>query len=104
MTPRDGPWFDDDQRIGGQFKLLVGAEYSFPLFTRAVRGVAFSDMGTVEEDFELTSWRASAGFGVRIFIENYFGPIPLEFNLAFPLAQNSDDDTQVFSFAIGITF
>lgn len=104
VTPRDGPFFDDDQRIGGEFKLLLGAEYSFPLFAKAVRGVAFSDMGTVEEDFELTSWRASAGFGVRIFIENYFGPIPLEFNLAFPLAQNSDDDTQVFSFAIGITF
>ena len=104
VTPRDGPFFDDDQRIGGEFKFLAGAEYSFPLFATAVRGVVFSDMGTVEEDLELSSWRASAGFGVRIFIENYFGPIPLEFNLAFPLAKDSDDDTQAFSFAMGITF
>ena len=104
VTPRDGPPFDDDQRIGGQFKALAGAEYSFPLFAKTIRGVVFTDMGTVEEDFELTSWRASAGFGVRIFIENYFGPIPLEFNLAFPLAKDDDDDMQAFSFAIGITF
>jgi len=104
VTPRDGPFFDDDQRIGGAFKFLTGAEYSFPMFGKALRGVVFSDMGTVEEDVGLTSWRASVGFGVRIFIENYFGPIPLEFNLAFPLAQDSDDDTQAFSFAIGLTF
>lgn len=104
VTPRDGPFFDDDQRIGGQFKLLTGAEYSFPMFAKAVRGVVFTDMGTVEEDLELTSWRASVGFGVRIFIENYFGPIPLEFNLAFPIAQDTNDDTQAFSFAIGVTF
>ncbi len=104
VTPRDGPFFDDDQRIGGHFKLLAGAECSFPLFAETIRGVLFTDMGTVEEDFELTSWRASVGFGVRIFIENYFGPIPLEFNLAFPLAKDGQDDTQAFSFAIGITF
>ena len=79
-------------------------EYAFPLFAKALRGVVFSDMGTVEEDLELTSWRASVGFGVRIFIENYFGPIPLEFNLAFPLASDSADETQAFSFAIGLTF
>ena len=104
VTPRDGPFFDDDQRIGGEFKFLTGAEYSFPMFAKALRGVVFTDMGTVEEDLELTAWRASVGFGVRIYIENYFGPIPLEFNLAFPIAKDTDDDTQAFSFAIGVTF
>ncbi len=104
VTPRDGPFFDDDQRIGGDFELLAGAEYAFPLFSDTFRGVVFSDMGTIEEGFELTDWRASVGFGVRIFIENFLGPIPIELNLALPIAKDGNDDTQVFSFAIGLTF
>jgi len=103
ISPRDGFWFDDDQRIGGNFKVLTGAEYSFPLWTNVFRGVLFSDMGTVEEDFELTSWRASVGLGLRIYVER-LGPIPFEFNLAWPMSSESEDDTQVFSFALGITF
>jgi outer membrane protein insertion porin family len=102
VTPRDGPYFNDDQGIGGKFKALAGAEYSFPLFAKTFRGVVFSDMGTVEEDFELTQWRASVGVGLRVTIEAVT-PIPFEFNLAFPVAKDEDDDTQVFSFALGIS-
>lgn len=103
ISPRDGPFFDDDQRIGGSFRLLTGAEYSFPLWAEKMRGLLFTDMGTVEEGLELTSWRASIGVGMRIYLD-LFGPVPLEFNLAFPAASDGHDDLQAFSFAIGLTF
>jgi len=100
ISPRDG--FRDD-RIGGDFELLANAQYSFPLVGKTVRGVTFLDMGTVEEDFEITDWRASVGFGLRIYIK-LFGPIPLAFDIAAPIASDSDDDTQVFNFSFGTTF
>jgi len=91
------------ERIGGDFSLLTGAELSFPLFGKELRGVLFTDMGTVEEDLELTNWRASVGFGVRVLVR-YFGPIPLSFDFAWPVAKDAEDDLQTFSFTFGTTF
>jgi outer membrane protein insertion porin family len=100
VSPRDGL---DDDPIGGDFMLLTGLEYSFPLFAENVRGIVFTDMGTVEDGLNLTTWRASAGVGVRFTID-FFGPVPFEFALAAPLSKDEDDETQVFSFFIGTTF
>jgi outer membrane protein assembly complex protein YaeT len=100
ISPRDGI---RDDRIGGDFMFLTNAEYSFPLMGKVVRGVTFMDMGTVEPDFGINSWRASVGFGARIYIK-YFGPIPLAFDFAFPIAKEDEDDTQVFNFSFGTTF
>lgn len=100
ISPRSG---FHDQKIGGDFLLLANSQYSFPLVGKTVRGVTFLDMGTVEEDFGINSWRASVGVGARIYIK-YFGPIPLSFDLAFPIGSDSEDDTQVFSFSFGTTF
>ena len=69
----------------------------------ALRGVAFADMGTVEQDYEITTWRASIGGGIRLLVD-FFGPIPLEFDLAVPLSRDDDDDRQIFSFFFGTTF
>ncbi|HUW84592.1 MAG TPA: outer membrane protein assembly factor BamA [Phycisphaerae bacterium] len=92
-----------DDRIGGRTLLLTGAEYSFPVYGKSVRGLLFTDMGSVEEDFELTSWRLTLGFGARIVVQ-YFGPVPLSFDFGFPVARDSDDDEQIFSFSFGATF
>jgi len=100
ISPRAG-WRKD--RVGGDFTLLTNAQYSFPLVGEVIRGVTFLDMGTVEEDFGINSWRASAGFGVRVYIK-YFGPIPMSFDFAFPIATEDEDDEQVFSFSFGTTF
>jgi outer membrane protein insertion porin family len=100
ITPRDG--FRDDP-VGGDFLVLTNAQYSFPLVGKTVRGVAFTDMGTVEEDFRLSSWRASVGVGARIYIK-YFGPIPLSFDVALPVAKDDDDDLQWFNFSFGTSF
>ena len=68
-----------------------------------LRGVVFIDTGTVEEKFTFTSYRASAGVGVRWTVP-FFGPIPISFDFGFPLNKDDDDDTQIFSFSLGWTF
>ena len=100
VSPRDGI---RNNRIGGDFMLLAGAEYSFPLFAKAIRGVFFTDMGTVEREFGLRSWRAAVGGGIRLTLE-IFGTVPMEFDLAYPLAKEDGDDTRIFSFFIGLPF
>lgn len=100
VSPRAGL---RDDRVGGDFLLLTNAEYSFPLIGKTVRGATFLDMGTVERDFGVHSWRAAVGFGARIYVK-YFGPIPLAFDFAFPIAEEDDDDRQVFNFSFGATF
>jgi outer membrane protein insertion porin family len=60
-------------------------------------------MGTVEEDVGVTEWRAAAGLGIRLTID-YFGPIPMAFDFAWPISKGGDDDTQVFSFSLGAMF
>lgn len=100
VSPRGGI-FDDP--IGGQFILLAGGEYSFPLYGRTFRGVTFMDMGTVEDGFTITTWRASVGFGLRVQVD-FFGPVPIVFDFGFPIAKDEDDDTQVFNFAFGAAF
>lgn len=107
ISPRDGPlgshFFFSNQRLGGDFLFLMNAEYSFPLVGTSLRGVTFVDMGTVEQNVQITEWRSAAGLGARIYIP-FFGPIPLSFDFAWPITRESKDDTRVFSFAFGTTF
>ena len=100
VTPRSGVF---DNAIGGKFILLTGGEYSFPLYGKTFRGVTFLDMGTVEEDFEISSWRAAVGFGLRIQVD-FFGPVPIVLDFGFPITKDDDDNTRVFNFAFGASF
>lgn len=100
ITPRAGLFND---KVGGDFILLAGAEYSVPLYADNVRGVAFLDMGTVEKDFGIHSWRAAVGFGLRINL-NFFGPVPIVFDFGFPIAEEEEDNNQVFNFSVGASF
>ncbi|NOT02463.1 MAG: outer membrane protein assembly factor BamA [Phycisphaerales bacterium] len=89
--------------IGGDYALTSSVEYTFPLAAEVLRGVVFTDMGTVEEDFEITTWRAAVGVGLRFEIE-LFGPVPIELDLAAPISKDGEDDTRAFSFFIGGSF
>ncbi len=100
VSPRAGI-FDD--RVGGKFIVLTGAEYSVPLYGKNIRGVTFIDMGTVEEDFGITSWRVAVGLGLRVHV-NFFGPVPIVLDFGFPVAKEHDDDTRVFTFSFGASF
>ncbi|MGB0714314.1 MAG: outer membrane protein assembly factor BamA [Phycisphaerae bacterium] len=89
----------DDTNVGGDYLLLLGAEYAFPLFGENVRGHVFLDTGTAGRG----GYRAAAGVGVRIVVE-LLGPLPLEFNIALPISSEELDDEQVFSFLVGTLF
>jgi len=93
--------------IGGETMFFAGAEYTFPIIGTPregqIRGVLFLDTGTVEEDFSLTTYRASIGAGIRWTVP-FFGPIPISLDFGFPLSKGDEDDEQVFSFSLGWTF
>ncbi len=89
--------------IGGDFKLTANIEYTFPLMGDVLRGVLFTDMGTVEESLTIQDWRVSVGIGVRFTIE-LFGPLPIEVDFGFPVVRGEDDEERVVSFFIGSVF
>ena len=64
-----------------------------------LRGHIFLDTGTAGTG----SYRAAIGTGVRLVIKA-LGPMPLELNVAIPIASDSDDEDQVFSFLVGSLF
>ena len=79
-------------------------EYLFPLTADdMIHGVAFCDFGTVEENVALhgDNFRVAPGFGLRITVPA-MGPAPIALDFAFPVAKADTDDTQVFSFNIGL--
>src|SRR5690606_23796490 len=88
--------------VGGQFLLAGTVQYMFPLLANdALHGVVFSDFGTVENDIKIDDFRASVGTGLRITIPA-FGPAPLAFDFAFPVAKADGDEQQIFSFYVGV--
>jgi outer membrane protein insertion porin family len=98
VSPRSGP---GDDRVGGDFALAGSAELGFPLVGEQLRGVVFSDFGTVEPDFEIGTFRSSVGAGFRLVIP-FLGQTPIAVDFAVPLSKDEQDDTQIISFSLGI--
>jgi outer membrane protein insertion porin family len=93
-----------DVRLGGRYLVLGTVEYQIPLTANDnVAAVVFSDAGTVENDADFDNFRVSVGAGLRLIIPA-MGPVPLAFDFAVPLARADFDDTQVFSFYIGVNY
>ena len=93
----------NDTELGGDFMALASAEYQFPIYEKTLSGVLFLDTGTVEKNITLGAWRASVGFGVR-FTVPFFGPVPFALDFGIPIAKQSGDQTEIFSFSIGTSF
>jgi outer membrane protein insertion porin family len=90
--------------VGGNLELLGSVEYMFPITADdMLRGVVFTDFGTVERKIELHSenFRMAPGFGLRITVPA-LGPAPLAFDFAFPILEADGDENQVFAFFVGI--
>ncbi len=95
----------NDVQVGGEFQLLGSLEYMMPLTAdEMLRGVAFVDYGTTEENIEINSenFRVAPGLGLRISVPA-LGPAPLAFDFAAPLNYADTDDRQVLSFFMGFT-
>jgi len=87
--------------IGGPFEWLNTVEYMFPITADdTLRGVVFTDFGTVESNVSINNMRVAPGFGLRITLPA-MGPAPIALDFAFPVAYAQDDSQQLFSFFVG---
>ena len=97
ISPRSGV---DDDPVGSDWAIVGNAEISVPLGNETFSWLFFTDMGTIESG----GVRASVGTGVQILIPQFFGPVPMRFELAAPFMKDEKDETQVFSFSVGALF
>jgi outer membrane protein insertion porin family len=87
--------------IGGPFQWLNTVEYMFPITASdALRGVIFTDFGTVESNVSISNMRVAPGFGMRITLPA-MGPAPIALDFAFPVVYAPYDTKQLFSFFVG---
>ena len=94
---------EDGVRTGGTFQAYGSVQYRFPILVNdALQGVVFSDFGTVNDSVSLNDFRVTVGAGLRVSLPQAFGPAPLAFDFAVPVADPGFDDEQLFSFQIGV--
>lgn len=93
----------EDFTIGGEAQWTGNLELRYPINTM-VFALGFVDAGDVYNqigDFSLSSYRASAGAGVRV---NLMNSMVIKLDLGMPLKKEPGDDTQVVHFSFGGSF
>jgi len=100
VSPRAGR---ENDRVGGTFQLTGTAEVSFPLAGDILRGVVFTDAGTVEPDVKLGTIRWSAGAGIRLMlpVPILSQGVPIAIDFGYPIHKAKSDDTRYISFSLG---
>ena len=86
--------------IGSDWILLANAEVAVPIISENFSWLFFVDSGAIDTG----GYRASVGTGIQILIPQWFGPVPMRFEVAMPFMKAGDDKTQAFSFSIGRLF
>jgi len=86
--------------IGSDWILLGNAEIAVPLTSEVFSALFFVDAGTIDSG----GVRASIGTGIQILLPQWFGPVPMRFELATPFMKDDEDDTRIFSFSVGALF
>ena len=86
--------------IGSDWIFLAGAEVTMPLVGENFSALFFVDSGTIDSG----GYRAAVGTGIQILLPQWFGPVPMRFELATPLMKDDYDETESFSFSIGGLF
>jgi outer membrane protein insertion porin family len=85
---------------GGIMMAVGSVEYQFPWNARdTFHQIIFTDFGTVTGNYELSQMRMSVGTGLKVSLP-MFGPMPFEFDLAFPVLKAQGDRVQVFNFSV----
>ncbi|MBI1246999.1 BamA/TamA family outer membrane protein [bacterium] len=98
VGPKSGDVF-----VGGPFRFLGSVEYMFPITADdMVKGVLFTDFGTVQESTKILwdEFDVAPGFGLRISVPA-LGQAPIALDFAFPVNRADTDQTQLFSFFVG---
>lgn len=86
--------------IGSDWIFLANGEVTVPIAGEKFAGLFFIDTGTIDSG----GLRVSVGTGIQIQMPQWFGPVPMRFELGFPIMKNEGDDTQIFSFSVGRLF
>ena len=92
-----------DDPVGGRFSLLTTLQYEFPLVDNYLRGVVFTDQGTIDNSVELNRWRVSVGAGIRMSIP-FLSQAPFAIDFAVPLLEEEGDEDELISFTLDIPF
>lgn len=94
--------FEGSFAVGGNFMFLNSLEYQLPILANdQLYAVGFIDTGTVERDVEITNYRVSVGFGLRVTVPA-LGPVPIALDFGFPIVRAPQDRDQIFSFWVGM--
>ncbi|MCD4830647.1 MAG: BamA/TamA family outer membrane protein [Anaerohalosphaeraceae bacterium] len=97
ISKRSGP---DNDPVGSDWIATASGEVILPLGSDNLAGLFFADTGIIDTG----GVRASVGIGVQIMIPQWFGEVPMRFEIATPIMKNGEDDTEFFSFSVGRLF
>ena len=86
--------------IGSDWIFLANAEVTVPLASDNFAALFFLDTGAIDSG----NYRAAIGTGIQILIPQWFGPVPMRFEVAVPIMKDERDETRVFSFSVGRLF
>ena len=85
---------------GGVMMAVGSVEYQFPWTARdTLSQILFTDFGTVTGNYQLSDMRISIGTGLKVHLP-MMGPMPFEFDLAFPVMHAYGDKVQYFNFSV----
>jgi outer membrane protein insertion porin family len=86
--------------IGSDWIFLANAEVIVPWIGKELSWLVFVDTGVIDTG----GYRAAVGTGIQIKLPQWFGPVPMRFELAVPIRKDDEDDMRVFSFSAGRLF
>ena len=86
--------------IGSDWILTGNAEVAVPLASDVFSVLFFVDGGLIDSGGP----RVSVGTGIQIMLPQWFGPVPMRFELATPVMKEAEDEERVFSFSVGALF
>ena len=86
--------------IGSDWILTTNAEVAVPLASEVFSALFFVDTGMIDSG----GVRGSVGTGVQIMLPQWFGPVPMRFEIAVPFMKDDEDETRAFSFSVGALF
>jgi len=89
-----------DDPIGSDWIFLANTEVTMPLISDNFAALFFVDSAAIDTG----SYRAAVGTGIQIQIPNWFGPVPMRFEIATPFMKDDTDETRTFSFSVGRLF
>ena len=89
-----------DDPIGSDWIFLANTEVTMPLISDNFAALFFVDSAAIDTG----SYRAAVGTGIQIQIPNWFGPVPMRFEIATPFMKDDADETRTFSFSVGGLF